>query len=537
MNSIKKTSHAWRSGPVPKIRDWRSLPVEKMTRAEKNMAFSERYLVVPEGEHVGKPVKLAPFQEAFFYAVFDNPVGTRRAILSIARKNSKTVTSAMILLSYICGPEAVENSSVASGALSRDQAALVFTHMSKFIGLSPQLSEVTRIVPSKKMIIGLAKNVTYQALAKDGGRTMGRSDIVILGDEWGQIKGPTDDFVDALISSQGAYGDKALQIVISTQASSDADMLSQWIDDAERSNDQKIVCHIYAADENCDLLDKTQWKKANPALGIFRSEKDLEDQLTQAARLPSMEASSRNLLLNQRIALESIWLAPSVWKANNGPIDMDVFRNNPVCMGLDLSMRTDLTAAVLAAKDSDGVVHLKPYIFAPAKGIEERAARDRAPYMDWVRDGHMIAVPGSTVDYDYVSQYLRDELDDNGINVDTICFDRWRISLFQKACEDSGAFPSVFWVPVGQGFRDMSPRLESFEAKLLATQIRHGGHPLLNLAASHAIATMDSAGGRKLDKSKASQRIDPLVAAVMALHQVSEGEDAEMPEDLGYWVA
>ncbi len=83
----------------------------------------------------------------------------------------------------------------------------------------------------------------------------------------------------------------------------------------------------------------------------------------------------------------------------------------------------------------------------------------------------------------------------------------------------------------------MSPRLESFEAKLLATQIRHGGHPLLNLAASHAIATMDSAGGRKLDKSKASQRIDPLVAAVMALHQVSEGEDAEMPEDLGYWVA
>ena len=507
-----------------------------MTRGDRVIAFCQKYCLVPEGAHVGKPIKLAPFQKNFIKAIYDNKNGTRRAILGIARKNGKTALIAGIMLAHICGPEAKQNSQVVSGALSRDQAALVFNLAAKMIQLSPELSKVTRIVPSKKMIIGLARNVEYRALAADGTTAHGLSPVLAIMDEIGQVKGPSSPFIEAILTSQGAH-EEPLQIFISTQASSDSDFLSVMIDDAERSGDPKTVCHVYRADEGCDLLDKTQWKKANPALGIFRSEKDLEDQLTQAARLPSMEASSRNLLLNQRIALESIWLAPSVWKANNGPIDMDVFRNNPVCMGLDLSMRTDLTAAVLAAKDSDGVVHLKPYIFAPAKGIEERAARDRAPYMDWVRNGHMIAVPGSTVDYDYVSQYLRDELDDNGINVDTICFDRWRISLFQKACEDSGAFPSVFWVPVGQGFRDMSPRLESFEAKLLATQIRHGGHPLLNLAASHAIATMDPAGGRKLDKSKASQRIDPLVAAVMALHQVSEGEDAEMPEDLGYLIA
>ena len=507
-----------------------------MTRGDRVIAFCQKYCLVPEGAHVGKPIKLAPFQKNFIKAIYDNKHGTRRAILGIARKNGKTALIAGIMLAHICGPEAKQNSQVVSGALSRDQAALVFNLAAKMIQLSPELSKVTRIVPSKKMIIGLARNVEYRALAADGTTAHGLSPVLAIMDEIGQVKGPSSPFIEAILTSQGAH-EEPLQIFISTQASSDSDFLSVMIDDAERSGDPKTVCHVYRADEGCDLLDKTQWKKANPALGIFRSEKDLEDQLTQAARLPSMEASSRNLLLNQRIALESIWLAPTPWKNCNGPIDMDVFRNNPVCMGLDLSMRTDLTAAVLAAKDSDGVVHLKPYIFAPAKGMEERAARDRAPYLDWVRNGHMIAVPGSTVDYDYVSQYLRDELDDNGINVDTICFDRWRISLFQKACEDSGAFPSVFWVPVGQGFRDMSPRLESFEAKLLATQIRHGGHPLLNLAASHAIATMDSAGGRKLDKSKASQRIDPLVAAVMALHQVSEGEDAEMPEDLGYWVA
>lgn len=526
---------AIKSGPIPELRDWRTIPIKDLTRAERNMRFAETYLKVPEGDLVGQPIRLLPFQEAFFYAVFDNPYGTRRAILSMARKGSKTVTCAMILLAYICGPEAINNSMCCSGALSRDQAALVFQHMSKFINLSPELSKLTRIIPSKKMIIGLARNVEYQALARDGGRAMGRSDIVILGDEWGQIKGASDPFVEALTSSQGAYGDKALQIIISTQAPSDADMLSQWIDDAERSDDNKIVCHVYRADEGCDLLDREQWKKANPALGIFRSEKDLEEQLAQAARLPSMEASVRNLLLNQRISLEKLWLAPGPWKQCNGLPDDDVFRRCTVSMGLDLSARVDLTAAVLAAQDESGVVHLKPYVFTPLEGLRDRAQRDRAPYEEWVRAGFLIGVPGASVDYDYVAQWLRNELDDQQIQPASVCFDRWRINIFQKACADVGAFPFAEWVAIGQGFRDISPRMESFEAKLLAGAIRHGSHPLLNMAASNAIAVGDPAGNRKVDKSKSTQRIDPIVAAIMALHQVSEGS-SEVEFDVAAWI-
>ena len=507
-----------------------------MKRGDNVIKFVERYCVTPEGAHVGKPIKLAPFQKKFIKAIYDNEAGTRRAILGIARKNGKSALIAGIMLAHICGPEAVQTSQIISGAMSRDQAALVFNLASKMIQLSPELSQVTRIVPSKKMIIGLARNVEYRALAAEGTTAHGLSPVLAIMDEVGQVKGPSSPFIEAILTSQGAH-ENPLQIFISTQASSDSDFLSVLIDDAERSGDPKTVCHVYRADEGCDLLDRAQWKKANPAMGIFRSEKDLEEQLTQAARLPSMEAASRNLLLNQRIALDALFLAPGPWKACNGPIDDDVFRNGTVAMGLDLSMRTDLTAAVLAAKDASGVVHIKPYVFAPAKGMEERAQRDRAPYMDWVRDGYMVAVPGSTVDYDYVAQWLRDELDDNGIDVDFLAFDRWRVDLFRKACDDCGAFPSTHWVPVGQGYKDFTPRLDSFEAKLLAEEIRHASHPLLNLSASNAIATMDPAGGRKLDKSKASQRIDPLVAAVMAVHQVSEGETAEMPEDLSYLIA
>lgn len=114
---------AIKCGPIPKLRDWRSLPTAELTRAERNMRFIERYCLVPEGPLVGKPVRLADFQEAFFYAIYDNRVVTKKAILSIARKNSKTATIACIVLVHVVGPEAKQNSRINSGARSRDQAA------------------------------------------------------------------------------------------------------------------------------------------------------------------------------------------------------------------------------------------------------------------------------------------------------------------------------------------------------------------------------------------------------------------------------
>ncbi len=412
-----------------------------------------------------------------------------------------------------------------SGAMSRNQAALAFNLAAKMINLNPVLADKARIVPSGKMIIGLSKNVEYKAMAADGATTQGISPGLAIMDEVGQVKGPTSPFVEAIMTSQGAHSD-ALQIFISTQSATDADFFSVLIDDAIRSDDPKTVVHVYAADEGCDLLDKKQWKKANPALGSFRSEEDLAEQLKRASRLPSMESSARNLLLNQRISLESVWLAPGPWKECGQAPDLEVLKNNTVAIGLDLSARTDLTAAVLAAADpNNGVVHLVPYVFTPSEGLIERSQRDRAPYADWVRDGFMYASQGSSsIDYSYVAELIRNDLDDKGIEPDYVCFDRWRIDMFKKACSDVGAFQFAEWVPVGQGFRDISPRMESFEALLLAKKIRHGSHPLLNMAASNAISVIDASGNRKLDKSKSTLRIDPAIAAIMAVHQVSEGD-------------
>ena len=93
---------------------------KKLSRGEKVCAFIEKYCVAPEGEHIGKPIKLLPFQRRFLLEIYDNPVGTHSAFLSIARKNGKTALIAGLLLAHLCGPEAVQNSQIVSGAQSKE---------------------------------------------------------------------------------------------------------------------------------------------------------------------------------------------------------------------------------------------------------------------------------------------------------------------------------------------------------------------------------------------------------------------------------
>lgn len=494
------------------------------TRGGRIIAFIERHCMTPDGAHVGSPMVLAEFQKGFIRDVYDNPAGTRRAILSVSRKNGKTGLIAGLLLAHLVGPEAKQNSQIVSGAMSRDQAALVFNLAAKMVQLSPKLSQIVRIVPSGKRLIGLPLNTEYRALAADGKTAHGLSPVLAILDEIGQVRGAQSDFVDAITTSQGAH-EAPLLIAISTQAASDADLLSVWLDDAQTSADPRIVCRLYAAPEGCDLLDLEAWKVANPALGIFRSLDDLREQMTQAQRMPSMENTARNLLLNQRVSTESPFVSPDVWKSCSSPVQP--FFDSPVFCGLDLSARTDLTALVIVGK-VDGVWHVVPHFWTPEQGLVDRARRDRAPYDVWHRQGFVHTTPGATVDYEFVAQEMADILSD--LNVEAVAYDRWRIDLLRKELDKIGAnLPLVEW---GQGYRDMAPALDALEAELLNGRIAHGAHPVLTMCAANATVTKDPTGARKLDKSRATGRIDGMQALAMAMGAAARAEEsATMYED------
>lgn len=488
-----------------------------MTRGEAVIAFIERYCLTPDGAQVGQPMVLADFQKRFILDVYDNPAGTRRAILSVSRKNGKTGLIAGLVLAHLVGPEAKLNSQMVSGAMSRDQAALVFNLASKMVQLSPKLSGIVRIVPSGKRLLGLPLNTEYKALAADGKTAHGLSPVLAILDEIGQVRGPQSDFVDAITTSQGAHA-APLLIVISTQAASDADLLSIWLDDARASSDPRIVCRLYSAPAGCDLADETAWRAANPALGLFRSEGDLREQMVQAKRMPSMENSARNLLLNQRVSTESPFVSPDVWKSCGAqPLPFD---DGPVYCGLDLSARTDLTALVIIGRIRD-MWHVRPHFWTPEQGLTDRARRDRAPYDVWARQGLLHTTPGATVDYEHVAQDMAALLGD--LDVQAVAYDRWRIDLLRKELDKIDAdLPLIEW---GQGYKDMAPSLDALEAELLNGRLAHGMHPVLAMCAANAVVTKDPTGARKLDKSKATGRIDGMQALAMAMGVAARAEE------------
>ena len=508
-------------GPVPELREWRELPAAGLTRGERVMRFIEKYCRIPEGAMVGQPLRLAEFQEAFIRSIYDNPHGTRRAYKSVARKNGKTGEIAALLLAHLVGPEARPNSQIASGAMSRDQAALVFGLASKMVTLNPDLQKHVRIVPSSKKLLGLPRNVEFRALAADGKTAHGLSLALAILDEVGQVSGPQSAFVDAVVTSQGAH-ENPLLIVISTQAPTDADLLSTWLDDAAQSKDPKIVSHVYSAEADAEVMDVRAWAAANPALDLFRSREDLQEQARQADRMPSAENTFRNLGLNQRVSTVSPFVSQSVWAANGGDPGVYPQPGVPTYAGLDLSGRTDLTAFVLI-QWSEGRWRIYPYFWTPESGLHDRAKRDRVPYDVWVREGYLQTTPGATVDYEYVATQMGEACADLDLRV--VMYDRWRMDLLQKELDRIGV--DLPLEPMGQGFKDMSPALDGLEAELLNERMAHGAHPVLTMCAANAVTVKDPAGNRKLDKHKATGRIDGMVALAMALAGAGRQEEEE----------
>jgi phage terminase large subunit-like protein len=484
-----------------------------MTRGQRNARWIETYCRIPEGRLVGQPVRLTAHQRRWLRRIYDTP--TRTFILSMGRGNAKTAFAAFLLLLHLCGHEARRNSQLFSAAQSRDQAAILFGYAAKCVRLSPDLDGSVVIRDTAKQLACPELGTLYRALSADASTAHGLSPAFVVHDELGRVRGPRSELYEALETAQ-AKQPEPLSIIISTQAPGDADLLSVLIDDALRGEERERKIELYTAPVDADPFGVKAIKAANPHFGEFMNQGEMLRQAAEAKRLPGAEAAYRNHVLNQRIALEHLWLAPAIWKACNATPDPAIFRDGrTVGAGLDLSQKHDLTACVLAAQDDGGTVHLWPFVFTPERSLRERELRDRAPYSAWVQSGQLIAVPGATLDYDWLFQFLRMRLDDLEIRIDVCAYDRWRINEARSAA-DRNNFVVNAWSEVGQGMQSMSPRLEFFETLLLQERLRHGAHPLLNMGAANAVVVQDPAGNRKLDKAQSTQRIDPLVAAVMA---------------------
>ena len=500
----------------------RRLNQAALTRGERNAQWIETHCVVPEGKLVGRPVKLSPEQREWIAAIYDSP--TRLFILTMGRKNGKTAFSAFLLLLHLCGPEARANSQLFSAAQSRDQAAILFALAAKIVRMSASLRDFVVVRDTAKQLACMELGTLYRALSADASTAYGLSPVFVVHDELGQVKGPRSELYEALETASAAQADP-LSIVISTQAPTDADLLSLLIEDGLSGADPRIKVRMYSAPLDADPFSDDAIRAANPHFDVLMNKAEVRRQAEDARRLPSREASYRNLILNQRVEARNPFVSRAVWQENGAAPES--IEGASVWGGLDLSSVSDLTALVLVSEDGD--VH--PTFWLPGDGLTEKARQDRVPYDVWASDGSLQTTPGRAIEYEFIAEHLRAVFD--RCDVRALAFDRYNMRFLRPWLERVGFTDEELdrFVEFGQGFVSMSPALRELESQLLAKRLRHGMHPVLTMCAANAVTANDPAGNRKFTKAKATGRIDGMVALAMALSAKANAEPTDAPHD------
>ena len=496
-----------------------------MSRAEKNIEWIENWLTIPDGKFIGKPFKLYDWQKDFMYAVYDNPYITRLAILSMGRKNGKTaLAAALLILHFMSDHEHRFNGQIYSGARTKKQAGLVYDYARKIIRMSPVLDSAVSLVRSEYEMRCEVRGTYFRSLPAEAIGAYGLNPYVVIHDELGQVRGGTDDFYESLETAQGAQ-EEPLSFIISTQASTDDDLLSILIDDALSGKDPQTICKLYTAQGLKNPVSMAGVLAANPGLDQFMNRKEIERNLKKAKRLPGFELEFMNLNLNMRISNAASFISYQEWTNCKGILP-DMGECEALYAGLDLARVRDLAAFVIIGV-YQGNYYVYPNFWMPKKGLKERGRSQNVPFVKWNKDGLIEATPGKTISKRAIAEYIYEIHEKYGIT--KIAYDNWHYDQFkaylldagfadweiekQEAEDDDDLLFQIFI----QGYKSFSPAINFTEQLVLDETLVHEDNPVMNWNIANCEVRVDPAANRKLDKSSDKKKIDGVVAMVMAL--------------------
>ena len=280
--------------------------------------------------------------------------------------------------------------------------------------------------------------------------------------------------------------------------------------------DESFLSVIFAAGKDDDWKDPATWAKANPNFDVTVQQSFYEQECAKAVSLPSYENTFRRLYLNQWTEQDVRWLSMDAWDACAAPMpDLDGL---PCFAALDLSSTTDITALVLGFP-VDGKVHLLPFFWIPAEGVKKRVDRDRVPYSQWIKDGFIMTTPGKVIDYEFIRRKINELAEQ--YHIKEVAIDRWNATQLSTQLEGDG----FEMVGFGQGFASMASPTKELERRILEGTLNHGANPVMRWMASNITTEQDAAGNLKPSKKKSTERIDGIVATIMALGRIMLTDD------------
>jgi len=488
--------------------------------AKKPMDFFEQYLCLIEGKGAGEVFHLENWQKAIVGNLFgwkrlDGTRRYRKSFVFVARKNGKTPLCAGII-NYVAFCDGEPGAQIYSAAGEKEQAALVFRHAAGMISRNPILQSKSKIYRTFKSIeFGGGANI-YKALSADADTKHGLNAHLVVVDEL-HVQ-PNRDLVDTLTTST-ASRTQPIEIDITTAGVYDPNSICyEHYDYACKVRDGVIddpffLPVIYEADKEDDWRDERVWHKANPNLGVSVSIDYLRQACKEAQDVPAKENAFRRLHLNQWTEQETRWLSLEKWQ---GCLSKEVDLTGAKCYaGLDLSTRKDLTAFVLFFYAGEKK-YCVPYFFAPKEGAERRQRIDRVPYLQWAKDGFMTLTEGDTVDFDAVRAFI------NGLKkkylIEHIVIDDWQASQIMNQLSSDGF--SV--IPTRMGYRSFSEPTKALEELILNQKLAHFDNPVMNWCVSNVMIEQDAAENIKPSKAKSTERIDGVVALIMAIRAMVE---------------
>jgi phage terminase large subunit-like protein len=481
-----------------------------------------------KGKWAGRRFQLLDWQSSLIEDVFNtlDVNGNRQyrtVFVEVPRKNGKTTLAAAIAL-YLLFADGESAAEVYGAAHDRDQAGLVFGAAAGMVRESG-LSDRLKVIDSTKRITYELRNSFYRAIPSDAAGAFGFNASGILFDEFHTQR--NRELYDALVTSTGAR-EQPLTFIITT-AGYDVNSVCYELHDYALKvgsgviEDPTFYPVIYAADEEDDWTDPEVWKKANPSLGVTITEEFLKAECERATQVPAFQNTFRRLYLNQWTSQEERWLDIRAWDDSSGMVRPEELEGRKCYAGLDLASTTDIAALCLVF-GVDEHYEVLPFFFIPKEGMLERSRRDKVPYEKWAREGLINTTPGNVIDYGFIREKIK-ELNTR-YNVREIAYDRWGAVQLSQDLEGEG----FTVVPFGQGFASMSPPTKELLTLVLGKKLVHGGNPVLRWMADNMVVKQDPAGNVKPDKAKSTQRIDGMVALIMALDRATRHEGKDVNE-------
>lgn len=474
-----------------------------------------------KGPFAGQSFNLRPWQQKIVRQLFttrkDGLRQYRTCLLMLPRKNGKSEIAAALAVYFLLF-DGETGAEVYSAAADKDQAALVFNVAAQMIRNDPELEAQCEMIDSQKRIVHRASGSFYRAISAEAYSKHGFNASVVIYDELHAA--PNRELWDVLSTSQGARA-QPLMMAISTAGYDRHSILFELYAHAQKvqqdpSLDPTFLPILYGAPDDADWTDEAVWRAANPALGDFRSLDEMRIAAARAKEIPAQENTFRRLYLNQWTEQAARWIAMPTWEACRVPRTRAELVGRRCYVGMDLSSTKDLTAIVAVFPDDDGPgFDVLPQFFVPHDTLRERVRRDRVPYDEWARRGHLIATPGNVVDYDAVRTTLQEW--DKEFQVQSIAFDPWNATDLVQRLKDQDGFTCV---PMRQGFAALSAPTKSLEKAILSRALRHDGHPVLSWNIANIAVESDTAGNLKISKKVSTEKIDGAAALVMAIDQM-----------------